>query len=240
MHIRIAPLFFAVLFSSAAAAEFYIGGSVGTSRFDDTVDDPGNFRFFGSELPSEISLNGLLLDQSETALGAFVGWRTNDWLSLELGYSDLGEAAQRSLGVIGIGIPFRVPLNSPPDPGFFTRIPPTVAGPAAMGIEEWSVTAKFSKPLVSKLSANWLIGISLAEFDAVGELTLREIVSFDPLEFRNVTIPFASPDSDEGIVYGFGFAWEFSDRFSADLGYRKHDTPVFDVETLSARFIVGL
>lgn len=245
MRTRLLAFFSIFLWAMPVMADtFYVGASIGASRIDDVVDtSPTNFS--GQGLPSKLSLDGARLDSNETAAGAFVGWNVNDWLSLELSYTDLGEAAPRRPDAFVTPIPIAIPTPTglfPSPPGFFTRptIPFTIGGSAAMGVEEWSVSAKFTKALAPRLSANWFVGLTHADFEALGQFTINEIVSFVPLETRPVSIPFSSPGSEAGYVYGFGFSWELNNRLSTDIGYRKHDTQAVQVETVSLRLAFSL
>ena len=134
-----------------------------------------------------------------------------------------------------------MPIGIPPILGDgFVSIAVIVPNAAVLEIEEWSIAAKFRKTLFSKLSANWSVGVTHAQFEALGQVTVNEIVSLNPLVFNPVAIPYASPESETGFNFGLGFAWDFNDRFSADIGYRRHDTRVIDAETVTLRLIFTL
>lgn len=229
----------------AIAGNFYIGGSIGVSMIDDTVDAAITLPAELGVLPDEVSLNGRPFDSNETASGITIGWNANDWLAVELGYTDFGNTGQSlPTGFIG-----PVPLVTPgipsigvlPNFGGFASFPVSSnANAAALSVEEWSIGAKFRKTLISNLSANWSIGITRAQFDADGQLTINELVTLDPLVINRIDLPYASPESETGFNFGLGFTWRFSDRFSADIGYRRHDTRVIDVETVALQLIVTL
>lgn len=104
---------------------------------------------------------------------------------------------------------------------------------SALDIEAWSISARISKPLISKLSANWLVGITQSQIDAGGQLTINEIVSLNPLVLNRMDNPFALPESETGFNFGFGFAWDFGDRYFAEVGYRKYDTRVIELDTVT-------
>lgn len=229
----------------AIADSFYIGGSIGVSMIDDTVDaaitSPGQ----PGELPDEISINGRPFDSNETASGITIGWNANDWLAVELGYTDFGNTGQSLttgfFGPVPLVTPLEPPIEIPPNFGGFVAFPISLnANAAALSVEEWSIAAKFSKTLISDLSANWSIGITRAQFDADGQLTINELVTLDPLVINRINLPYASPENETGFNFGLGFAWRFSDRFSADIAYRRHDTRVIDVETVTLQLIVTL
>jgi len=230
--------------SPAIADTFYFGGTIGVSMFDDTADAALTSSSGPGVLPDEISIDGQLFDSNETTSGVFIGWNANDWLAIEFGYTDLGKTDQSlSVGFL-TAVPLTIPPGLPISTFSFSAISafPTNfnANAAALGVEEWSISAKFSKSLISDLSANWSVGITQAQFDADGQLTFSEIITFVPLVISPVTRPYASPGSETGFIFGFGFAWDFNDRFSVDVGYRKHDTRVFDVDTVTLRLKITL
>ncbi len=231
----------------AIADTFYFGGTIGVSMFDDTADAALTSSSGPGELPDEISIDGQLFDSNETTSGVFIGWNANDWLAIEFGYTDLGKTNQSlSVGFL-TAVPLTIPLDLPisiiPGPvAFISRAFPTNfnANAAALGVEEWSISAKFSKSLISDLSANWSVGVTHARFDADGQITVSEIGSLIPLVFNPVDLAYASPESETGFNLGFGFTWDFHDRLSADIGYRRHDTRVIDVDTVTLRLKVTL
>jgi len=233
-----------LLLGPAAIAEtFYIGGSIGVSMIDDTVKTDATSFFQPSTRPNEIPLNGRALDSNETAYGIFLGWRAKKWLAVEFGYTDLGKSEQ-SLQLPAFVLVVPPPIPAPIPPGV-TPFPPVITAPLVadrptLSIEEWSLTAKFSKPLISGFSANWSVGVTNAKFDAGGQLTVSEVVTLDPLVINSVSIPYVSPDSEIGYKFGFGFAWKFSGRFSADIGYLRHDLQVIDVDTVTLQLILAL
>lgn len=238
----------------AVAGNFYIGGSVGVSMIDGTVDTATPSLIGFGELPSEVSLNGRRFDSNETASGFTVGWNAKDWLSVELGYTDFGSTGQSLpsglfgpvpppsfFGPVPIVTPTNPPLPIPPNFGGIISVPvsPNLFA-AALSVEEWSIAAKFRKSLIADLSANWSIGITRAQFDAEGQLTVNEIVTLDPLVLNTRDLPYASPEDETGYNFGFGFEWRFSERFAADIAYRRHDTRVIDVETVILQLTVTL
>lgn len=235
---------FLLLAQPAIADTFYFGGNIGVSMIDDTVDAAPTSVSGPGVFPDQISLNGQPFDSNETAWGAFVGWNAYDWLAIELGYTDLGNAGQDlPFGFFEqtpLTISQVVPISFIPAAFIIAAPAPSASSAPALSIEEWSIAAKFSKTLISSLSANWSVGITRAHFDVEGQLTVSELVTLVPLEFRQTSLPYAAPDSETGFNLGFGFAWGFNDRFSADIGYQKHDTRVIDVETVALRLIVTL
>ena len=222
---------------SAAESGFYVGGNLGVSMIDDTASTALIAACEPFCFPDELSINGRAFDSNETAWGAVIGWHAIDWLALEIGYTDLGNTGQEQpfsfIGLVPGGI-----TGLPPGigPGIIVTTPaifPTSSNNAALDIEEWSFSAKFTISLFSDLSANWLIGITRVDFESQGSLTIPVIVSLSPTITELITFPFASPESETGFIWGFGFAWDLNERFSVELGYRKHETQVIEVETVS-------
>lgn len=217
----------------AIAGDFYVGASIGVSMIDGTVDTANN-------PPDGISLNGRSFDSNETTKGITIGWNAKDWIAVELAYTDFGNAGQETpvltvpTGPIEFNPPVSPPFIDPPPVVFF---PSSIFGGSALAVEEWSLAARFRKALVSGLSANWSVGITRAQFDAEGSLSVAEVVTVNPLVVNRVEVPYASPEDETGYYFGFGFEWGFSDLFSADIGYRRHDTRVIDVETVTLRLI---
>ena len=227
------------------AGDFYIGGSIGVSMIDDTVDAANTLPVELGVFPEEFSLNGRAFDSNETASGITIGWNANDWLAVELAYTDFGNTGQSLptglFSQVPLVTPAVSPIGIPPNFGGFVSVPIfSNTNAAALSVEEWSIGAKFRKTLISNLSANWSIGITRAQFDADGQLTINELVTLDPLVINRIGLPYASPKSETGFNFGLGFAWRFSDRYSADIGYRRHDTRVIDVETVALQLIVTL
>lgn len=244
MHYRFGLIVSALLLSPIAKAEtFYIGASIGVSTVDDIVSADLTSSSQPGELPGEISLNGNAFDTNEPAYGIIFGWHAKNWLAVELGYTDLGESKQTIRApFVGTVTPSIIPVDPLPGPiNFFGGFaaPVNLDGPT-LRITEWSLAARFSKYLISELSANWLIGITHNQFEAGGQLTINEIVTVDPLVLNSVSIPYASPDNEIGYKFGFGFAWKFNDRFSADIGYQRHDTQIVDIESIALQLILSL
>ena len=232
-----------VLYGTTAEAEdFYVAANIGVANIDDAVDTTSTIVTNPGQLPNAFSLNGLPFDSNETSAGLVFGWVTSEWLSLELAYNDFGEAGPGLPSLIGSPIPGPIiPTTIPPSTGLFPaafQIPPPT--PISVSTSAFSFGAKFNKHLVADLSANWSLAVSYNDFDAEGAITVNEVVTVNPLTFNPVTIQFQSPDGEFGFSYGFGFEWKFNDRFSADIGYRKHDTQVLEIETITTRLTVML
>lgn len=239
-------LIFGALMSTSTlsnADSFYVGANIGVSMIDDTANSSLIAACEPNCFPDQLSINGLAFDSNETAWGAFVGWDATGWLALEIAYTDLGNTGQEApfgffgqVPTIGIAANPGIAVNPALVSGFSA-----FGGPAfdlsqngvALNIEEWSISAKFKKSLFSQFSATWSIGISRADFESQGSLTIPVIVGFNPTVVDIVTWPYASPESETGFTWGFGLAWKWNERVSIDLGYRKHETRVVDVETAS-------
>jgi hypothetical protein len=195
----------------------YVGGSLGASRFDGTAD--ADQPDFIGQIPDELSVNGLPFESTETAWSVYAGWQIKRWIALELGFSDLGNSGDES--IISI---------FPGDPGA------ALVSSRSLGIEEWHLGARFSAPLSRSISADWIVGLTRAQFDAKGEVPL-----FGPDPFVQIeTIPFSSPGDETGLTWGFGFKWKLHERALVGIEYRQHNTQVLDVDTLSlgATFLI--
>jgi len=214
-----------------AQPSFYVGANLGASQFDGRASADQN-----GLAPFEISINGFTFDSTETAWGAFFGWNAKSWLALEVGYSDLGNAGETLFTAVPL-TPLIVPSIGVPSP--IAPLPPSVVAGRPIGvatrgvaleIEEWYVGTRFSVPLSSRFKANWFAGISRASFESEGGIP--RISTSDFIFFVDF-FPFASPDNETGLVWGFGFDWEANERLSLDLDFRRHDTQVLDVDTMS-------
>ncbi len=165
--------------------------------------------------PEKVSIAGLPFDDEDYLWNAFVGYRVNQHVAIQLGYSDLGEFQQfQNLFVLG-------------------------SNPAVLEIEELSLSAKFQYPLTNKVSANWWLGISQSNFDVSGHVRLSQLPII-PGPPTTTIIPFSSPENEIGYLWGFGFNWRFTPRFSIDLNYLNHNVRVIDVETISLGLVVDL
>lgn len=57
---------------------------------------------------------------------------------------------------------------------------------------------------------------------------------------ERIHVVYASPGGETELRCGFGFDWRFSDRFAVELGYRRHDTRVLDIEAVTVQLVVSL
>ena len=225
----------------AFADGYYVAADLGMASYSDKIRDRAAQGSSGIP-PAEFSLDRQPFESDETAWGISAGWQLRDWLALELGYADLGNAGQEpfpSLSFFAPNPPVIVPNPPVIPPGPIAGFVPGPVLPvgAALDVEEWSLAARFSKPLVDKLSANWLIGLSRTDYSAEGSFTFNDVVSLNPLVFNPVEIPFASPDAETGLLWGLGFGWQTSASTSLELNYRQHKTDVIDIDTTSLRFL---
>ena len=212
-----------LLSSNLAAKEnFYISVNLAVSMIDGSAHADPNQTTDPGTLPAEISINGLSFDSNETAWGALVGWNATDWFALELGYADLGNVGEEFL----TGFPVSSIIST---------------DAVALTIDEWYFSTKFRLPLSSKFSANWFAGISRAEFEAQGQLVLFQVLFIGaPFVVDQVILPFASPDQETGLIWGFGFPWAVNKGLSLDLDYRQHNTQVLNVDTISLGFSASM
>lgn len=206
-------------FSTASANErFYIGGRLGVSDTDGSAKADLTTPPSVGQFPDGISIDELPFDTTETTWGGFVSWQIKDWVALELGYQDLGNAGTSTLST---------------DLGSGTVITNFVA----MDIEEWYLGARFSQTLSPRFSANWIAGLSRVEFDVQGDLPL--ITDFNFFGAPR-TVPFATPDDETGLTWGLGFGWSVNDRFRIDLDYKQHRTQVLTVDSLSLALVFAM
>jgi opacity protein-like surface antigen len=204
----------------AAETGPYFGLTLGFSSTDGEADtDPSQPTIGGS--PS-ISVNGFDFESDETTWGALAGWRVLPWLGVELGYHDLGN----------FGTEFNFVPFVPGGGGQIQR------RGAALDVQEYSLAARLSMSITDRFDANWVAGLSRVEFSAEGGLPAP---TFDPFQiFPAKVIPFASPDMETGFVWGFGFTWKPSGRIGLDVGYRRHDTRVLDIDAYSLTLLYSL
>lgn len=196
-----------------AAENFYVGARLGVSQYDGTADASRNATA-GPMLPSEISIDGLPFESNETTWGVNVGWRIKDWFAVELGFNDLGNTGRETFAAFG-------------------GVSAVITSGVAVDVEEVYLASKLTLSLPGKWNANWTIGITQTTFEAAGALPLITIPILAPPSPRE-PIPYASPDDETGFIWGFGFGWDMSDRWGLDIGYRRHDTQVFSVDSFSA------
>jgi opacity protein-like surface antigen len=244
MPARVAVLLFAAAATPALAEGFYVAAEVGVVATDDIIhSDPVTSCGTGC-IPSEASLDGLRLDSQETAWGISAGWNVREWLSVELAFTELGEPGVTlqpeliSLFLPAWGV---VPVLDPDtilgEVGVVFA--PADFGWAALGVQEFSVNAMFRHRLGDRFSAWWLLGVSRGSFDAQGYVSMI-VPTGTPgtVEFRD--IPFQSPDAEMGYRWGFGAAYLLNERFSLEVGYRRHELEVVDTESLSLRILLRL
>ena len=242
-----------MLFACPAMADgFYVGADVGFSNVDDVADAEKVSPCEPLCFDEEISINGIHFDADESAWGLTFGWQWRDWFAIEASYADLGEPAEIvNLSTGTAGSPLIVPAISPgslPSFGDIAAVSTTQLGLAssnfgsyaALSIKETALSARFSKRLTDRYSAYWILGITRANFETRGSLRVPVLLGIGqgPVAFSDSK--FAAPDATTGTVWGIGFAWDASDRFSVDIGYRQRDTRVIDVETVSLRAIVAV
>ncbi len=231
-----------LLTGHALAADFYVGARLGVSKFDGVADTDGPFVPV-SEIPDELPIGGLPFDSTETAWSVHVGWQARDWLALEFGYTDLGDSGFDP-GFAVPAVPVPVELTLPPTfvsnptltPVGDTFVGSTLGGfprAVSLAVEQWHVGARFSAPLYRQLSAHWYLGIARTSFDVSGSAVFFGFDIGPPPTTTQTVRPNAEPGSETGLVWGFGFDWAISERFVADLAWRRHETDVLDIDALT-------
>lgn len=204
--------------AGAGAEMLYVGGSLGASRFDGTAD--ADQPDFVGQLPEALSINGLPFESTETAWSAYGGWQIRRWVALELGFSDLGNSGVETITAIFGG-----------DPGV------ALVSGRSLGIEEWHLGTRFSVPLSRNVSADWMVGLTRAQFEVTGGVPI--LIGLSPVT-QIESLPFTPPGDETGLAWGFGFKWKLHERARIGIEYRQHNTRVFDIDTLSlgATFLV--
>lgn len=197
-----------------AGEDFYVGMGIGQAMTDGAADTDRTSFPAGME-PESFSIDSLPFDSNETTWSALLGWNITSWLGLEAGYRDFGNFGSTAnfLSISGI------------------------EQSLALDVEEWSFGARLRYPLSSRFVANWFVGISRAEFEAHGSFPLITGIPFpSPIFLDEDRIPFSSPDNETGNLLGFGFEYVIDEPIRLELGYRRHDTKVLEIET----FTLGL
>ncbi|MFK8016458.1 MAG: outer membrane beta-barrel protein [Gammaproteobacteria bacterium] len=237
----IISLLLVLSFVSAAHAvsldDFYASIGFGASGFDDVAE---------ADLVNDgVTLNGLAFDSTETAWGITAGFDALPWLSIELGYSDLGESGA-SLNIVGTPITPSVTLSpnlpvitSPPpfDITSLGGVAPTAFTPrgAALNVEQWHLGAKFRKSLTQKFEAHWYLGLARSQFDVRGAAPVfvpTGTTGFVGLQsFMFVEVPYAKPDAEVGVNWGAGFDWRAHPRLDLGVQWRRHHAGVVNVDS---------
>ena len=245
---RLLPLVIAVFAAAPAIADgFYVAADLGISSYDDTVRTDVSGFSDASGTPDSLPMNGQPFDSNETAWGVAVGWQARDWLAIELGFTDLGNSGQDT------SAPFFGPILIPNDPIFLPGPPPNpnfdpndyvatgfpaFPGRAALDVEEWSLSARFKRQLGDQFSANWLVGVTRADYAAEGTFPVTEIdTTLFPPDVTIVEVPYAAPDAETGLLWGLGFGWQATASTSVEITYRQHKTDVIDIDTTSLRLL---
>jgi hypothetical protein len=193
------------------AETLYVGGSLGVSRFDGTAD--ADQPDFVGQIPDELAIDGLPFESTETAWSVYGGWQIKRWIALELGFTDLGNSGDEMIITIFGGTPGVALVSS-----------------RSLGIEEWHLATRFSVPLSRSISADWVVGLTRAQFDVEGGVPI--LIGLNPVTQID-SIPFTSPGDETGLTWGFGFKWKLHERARIGIEYRQHNTRVLDVDTLS-------
>lgn len=245
---RTAIFFLGLITAPALADGFYFGAEIGVAASDGIIHADRVVPCGAGCMPGQVSLDGLHLDAEDAAWGLFAGWQFRNWLSFELAYDDLGEQEDELVilpSPLIVPGPLVVPeLNS----DYLSYGPPNLVsvpiepdwGWAGLGLEEVSFNAYFRHALTERFSAWWTLGVSLVTFEASGYYEMQILTGLQPTALEIRRIPFATPDDETGYRWGFGAEYAFNDRFALQVGYRRHELQVIEVESLSLRFRVGL
>lgn len=195
--------FFAPQGVAADEHRFYVGGSGSYAAVNGRASADRTWVASPGELPTAVSIDGLVFDDEDFAWSALAGYFVGTYLAVEAGYADLGK--------FDLGGTFLARPDMP-----------------RLAIEEWYLAARFAVPVYKRLAANWHLGVSRASFGMTGSVP---VLSLFPFPVVIATIPFAVPDDETGFLWGFGFSYALTDRLDLGVNYRRHDTQVIDAET---------
>ncbi len=215
MHRAILLMAAVAVAAPATAADWplYLGASIGLAEVDGTANTDGFRLTSGPDLPDAVPLDGLPFEDDDGTWSAFLGYEINRYVAVEVGYADLGRHSSR----INIGS----------------------RGSPRLEAESAYFAGRLSFPLTEHIDATWRLGLSQTWFDAEGRTFVFSgspgPILGGPILGVFTEIPFADPDDETGFVWGFGFDWRFARRFSAEIGFTRHDVQVLDVDTYNLR-----
>lgn len=211
---------------SSVAGEFYLGANIGSADYTGvaTSQPLGTLDF--NNLPATLPITGRQFDSSDVSWSAYAGWAATDWLSIEAGYNDLGQ---------GNSLHFFVPVLS--NGGTLAVGGGATDTTVTLSVQEWFLGPKFSWAFSDRIRANAFAAVSSASFEASGSWVLARDTN-QPFVFANV--PVESPGNEIGFIWGLGLQWNFTDRFALDLAYRRHDTKVLEIDTLTLGILFSL
>ena len=198
---------------SFGQSRFYVGADLGQSAAAGVVDTEPEQNFFGPA-----TVDNLVFDAIETSWSVQFGWNIRPWLSLELGFQDLGNIGLR-------------------DPRGLLAGDPEIAN---LDVEHWYVGPTFTVPLSDTVSASWLVGIADARFSAGGN---QPEIQFCQLGGGCLFIdgdPYLSPPGETGLIWGFGFARAVGESVTLELRYRRHELRLLDSDVLSIGIMYSL
>ena len=195
---------------------FYVGANVGYGSIDDVADTSHGFEFGQSfigpvPIPDLVvaGIDGIEFDDENFRWGLLVGYRFNRYIGAEISYTDLGSFES----VVSKGS-----ANS---------------GIADLGISEFGFGAKLGYPITDKLYPNIYLGVSRANFDITGNTDILVAVGgVPPIAIFPIIEPYVKPGDETGYVWGIGFDWKVSERFTFDIGFKHHETQVLPIDTL--------
>lgn len=159
---------------------------------------------------------GVSVDNKDTSYFLGAGYRFNDYVSVEGGYLDLGEASVSASGGIS---------------GTYYGIPFTATGTlsAKSEVKGWSLGPKFTLPLSKQADLYGKVGYYF--WDADTTATLVGNVTFGGVTYAAGGSANVS-DNGEDPYYGIGFAYRFTDRVGLLVDYTRYKVDTTDVDTL--------
>lgn len=168
---------------------------------------------------SEVDISapaGVSVDNKDTSYFLGAGYRFNDYVSVEGGYLDLGEASVSASGGIS---------------GTYYGIPFTATGTlsAKSEVNGWSLGPKFTLPLGKQADLYGKVGYYF--WDADTAASFSGTVVFGGVTYAAGASAKVS-SSGEDPYYGVGFAYRFTDRVGLLVDYTRYTVDTVDVDTL--------
>lgn len=207
--------------SGAADTGFYIGVDAGQSKTELDFDEPPRL-FIGAVLPTTLSH-----DERDTAVGLHVGYAFSKRFTIELAYSDMGEASfTRSLDMSNIPTATATPNPDFPFPTF-PGVP--VAGRdifVAVAIPEREEVTLESKSLSLTMIGRQPLGDKVALFGRAG-VAAQKIDSSISAWMDDQPIRVIGGDDEHSTgaaVLGLGADWQFHPRWNLRIQGQRHFT----------------
>lgn len=204
------PGFFAGIWDTVKAGQYYAGLSLGTAGADGSAGELEQ-ALAGRGYPSTVSL-----DDSDTGYRLYLGWQFHDLVSAEFGYANFGELSQSVTG-------------STADPaGFLT----------ALAEEQPLMSSGITLGVASGMQLNEL-GLEDSEFSRNFGIYGRAGLYLwkTEVEYQAGTVTINQDDSGTDLYFGIGARYTLFEDFDVALGYDHYgaETAV-DMVNLSVNY----